>query len=90
MFRISIRKEGNRIRVTAQLINCNDGYHIWSQQYDRELDGVFEVQEDISSRIAEKLQATLVRGRSTQIRPASVEAYEAVLQGNYHQNKDIP
>ena len=52
----SVRKSGNRIRVTAQLINASDGYHIWSENYDRELTDIFALQDEISNRIANKLR----------------------------------
>ncbi len=51
----SIRKSGNRIRLTAQLINVEDGYHIWSQSFDRELDDVFKIQDEVASAIATAL-----------------------------------
>ncbi|HEY7389220.1 MAG TPA: protein kinase [Bryobacteraceae bacterium] len=78
----SVRRAGNRIRVTAQLINAADGYHLWSQRYDRELADVFEVQDEIAAAIAGALQAKLAP------KPAAVErykpnlpAYEAYLKG---------
>src|SRR3954454_24170492 len=52
----SVRKAGNRVRITAQLINATDGYHIWSETYDRNLTDIFEMQDEISSIIAGKLQ----------------------------------
>src|SRR5436190_6747981 len=51
----SVRKSGNRVRITAQLINATDGYHIWSESYDRNLTDIFEVQDEISGIIASKL-----------------------------------
>jgi TolB-like protein len=47
----SVRKDGNHLRITAQLINAKDGLHIWSQTYDRELSGVFAVQEEIAKDV---------------------------------------
>ena len=47
----SVRKAGNRLRVTAQLINVSDGFHVWSERYDRELDDVFAVQDDIARAV---------------------------------------
>ena len=55
----SVRKAGNRVRITAQLINAADGYHIWSENYDRDLTDIFEVQDEISSIIANKLRENL-------------------------------
>ncbi len=57
----SVRKSGNRVRITAQLINAADGYHIWSENYDRNLTDIFEVQDEISSIIAIKLRENLSR-----------------------------
>jgi TolB-like protein len=48
----SVRRSNNRIRVTAQLINATDGYHLWSQRYDREMADIFEVQDEIATAIA--------------------------------------
>jgi TolB-like protein/Tfp pilus assembly protein PilF len=56
----SVRRSGARVRVTAQLIKASDGYHLWSESYDREIEDIFEVQSDIASRIAEKLRVDLV------------------------------
>src|SRR5687768_1177146 len=55
----SVRKAGNRVRISAQLINAADGYHIWSENYDRDLTDIFEVQDEISSIIANKLRENL-------------------------------
>ena len=52
----SVRKSGNRVRITAQLINAADGYHLWSENYDRNLTDIFEVQDEISGIIANKLR----------------------------------
>ncbi len=79
----SVRRAGNRVRVTAQLINVADGYHLWSERYDRELTDVFAIQDDIATAIADKLKVTLGASQAGQlVRPptANVEAYEAFLQ----------
>jgi eukaryotic-like serine/threonine-protein kinase len=79
----SVRKAGNRVRVTAQLINVADGYHLWSERYDRELTDVFAIQDEIATTIAAKLKVTLGATQAGQlIRPptANVEAYEAFLK----------
>lgn len=55
----SIRKDGNNIRITAQLINATDGYHIWSETYDRELTGIFAIQEEIAASVAGALGVRL-------------------------------
>ncbi|AHG93294.1 protein kinase (plasmid) [Gemmatirosa kalamazoonensis] len=80
----SVRKAGPRLRITAQLIDVADGYHRWSESYDRELVDVFAVQDEIAGAIAAKLRLSLLdgRGRSAErAGPRSVEAYELLLRG---------
>jgi len=80
----SIRKDGNRVRITAQLINAADGYQLWSETYDRELTDIFAVQEDIASAVAGALGVTLGVGGVNAFRGAgtrNVEAYEIYLEG---------
>jgi TolB-like protein/tRNA A-37 threonylcarbamoyl transferase component Bud32 len=78
----SVRRAGNRIRVTAQLINAADGYHLWSQRYDREMEDVFAVQDDIAAAIASALQGKLVAAPD-RYRP-NPAAYEAYLKGRHY------
>jgi serine/threonine-protein kinase len=78
----SVRRAGNRIRVTAQLINAADGYHLWSQRYDREMEDVFAVQDDIAAAIAGALQGKLVAAPD-RYRP-NPAAYEAYLKGRHY------
>ena len=56
----SVRKAGNRLRINAQLINASDGYHLWSERYDREMDDVFAVQDAIARSVVEKLKVKLL------------------------------
>jgi serine/threonine protein kinase/Tfp pilus assembly protein PilF len=80
----SVRKEGNRVRITAQLVNAEDGFHIWSQTYDRELNDILAVQEEIAHSVADALKVTLLGEYSnTSSRSKNVEAYNAYLQGRY-------
>jgi TolB-like protein len=58
----SVRKSGNTVRITAQLIQVKDGFHLWSDTYDRELDNVFAIQDEIATAILEQLKATLIAG----------------------------
>ena len=58
----SVRSAGNRIRVTAQLINAADGYHLWSERYDREMADVFAIQDEIASAISAALKVRLSAG----------------------------
>ena len=86
----SVRKLGNRFRITAQHINVGDGYHLWSQRFDREMEDVFAVQDEISQAIVENLRLKLVGGGRQQIvkkRTENIEAYNQYLQGRYHLNR---
>ena len=74
----SVRRAGSRIRVTAQLINTEDGYHLWSERYDRELTDVFAIQDDIAEAIAGALKTTLVARPATHT--PNFPAYEALLK----------
>jgi eukaryotic-like serine/threonine-protein kinase len=83
----SVRKAGNRIRVTAQLIKAGDEFHVWSERYDRELIDVFAIQDEISAAIVDQLKANLT-GRPPQalVKRATTDpaAYEAFLEGRHH------
>jgi len=82
----SVRKGGNRVRVTAQLINVRDGSHLWSERYDRELADVFGVQDDIAAAISRELKVKLVPSSTSRRDHApKVEAYEAYLMARHHQ-----
>ena len=83
----SVRKAGTRLRITAQLINVNDGFHLWSERYDRDTDDVFAVQDDIARTVVEKLKVQLLGATDAPLvrRPTdNLEAYNLVLQGRYH------
>jgi len=81
----SIRKSGDRIRLTAQLINVEDGYHIWSESYDRKLDDVFAIQDEVASAIATALVDSF---EGLEQKPASrthdLAAFEAYRTGRLH------
>jgi serine/threonine protein kinase/TolB-like protein/cytochrome c-type biogenesis protein CcmH/NrfG len=81
----SVRKEAGRVRITTQLINTADGFHIWSESYDRELNDIFAVQEEIARSVAGSLKVALLRERQPRPAPggSSAEAYNAYLQGRY-------
>ena len=88
----SVRKMGNKLRVTAQLVNVADGYHLWSERYDREMEDVFAIQDDISQAIVSALRAILSEGEKQQIekpRTVSIEAYDFYLRGRqyFHQHR---
>ena len=80
----SVRKAGNKLRITAQLIDANTGYHLWSQTYDRELGDIFAIQDDISTSVVDSLKVQLLGHDSDRIsryRPEDMEAYDAYLVG---------
>jgi TolB-like protein/Tfp pilus assembly protein PilF len=80
----SVRKAGNRIRVTAQLVKASDGYHLWSQRFDREMTDVFAVQDEISQAIVGKLRVRLAADRRLVKRHTeNVEAYNLYLKARY-------
>jgi len=78
----SVRRSGPRIRVTTQLINAQDGYHLWSQRYDREVTDLFDLQDEIGQAIASALRVKL-SGTSVPYRP-SLPAYDALLKARYY------
>jgi adenylate cyclase len=90
----SVRKAGNRVRITAQLINAADGYHIWSENYDRNLTDIFEVQDEISSIIANKLRENLTVSAHEEtlvkVPTHNLEAYTLFLKGLHFYNKITP
>lgn len=85
----SVRKSGDRLRITAQLVNADDGYHLWSQTYERELRDIFAIQEEISRAIvnALRVQLRVDLGRPLARRYSdNLEAYNLYLKGRYHWN----
>ncbi len=81
----SVRKAGNRIRITAQLIDASKGGHLWSERYDREMTDVFAIQDEISQAIAEKLRVRLTGDQPlVKRRTENMEAYNLCLLGRYH------
>ena len=83
----SVRKAGKRLRITAQLINVSDGFHLWSERYDRDMEDVFAVQDDIARTVVEKLKVKLLGAADAPLvkRPTDdLEAYNLYLQGRYY------
>src|SRR5271165_5245885 len=81
----SVRKDGSRLRVTAQLNSVNDGYHLWSETYERELKDVFTVQDEISRSIVNTLEVRLASSmQPSRPAPGNLETYDLYLQGRYH------
>jgi adenylate cyclase len=78
----SVRKSGNTLRITAQLIRIDNGYHVWSETYDRKLDDIFQVQDEIASAVVKALKVSLLEGEMPKAtRAANPEAYALYLQG---------
>ncbi len=86
----SVRKAGNKLRITAQLINIENGYHLWSEKYDRELEDVFAIQDDIARTIVNTLKIKLVGEPKAPLIKRytdNLEAYQLYLKGRYFWNK---
>ncbi len=87
----SVRKGGERVRITAQLVNTEDGFHLWSETYDRELSDIFAVQDEIAAAVVEQLKVTLLGGpierRGGEPLATNIEAYDAYLKGMSFMNK---
>lgn len=84
----SVRRDGDRVRITAQLIDASSDSHLWSKSYDRELDNVFAVQSEIAEAISDALELKLVRAPGSVAppivkKPANTEAHDAYLRGRY-------
>lgn len=80
----SVRKSGNRVRVTAQLIDCTDGSHLWAERYDRDLTDIFEVQDEVTHEIVTSLSVKLTPRDAKRLKSAEtgdVSAYELFLRG---------
>jgi len=90
----SVRKGANRIRITAQLVKVDDGFHLWSETYDRELTDVLSVQDEIAGAVVKELKVTLLGEKTpahaTNSLTGNAEAYNAYLQGLFFWNKPGP
>jgi TolB-like protein/Tfp pilus assembly protein PilF len=88
----SVRRAGTRLRVTAQLTNTTDGYHIWSERYDREFADVFAIQDEIVESIVKALAPALVPEARVAVRRSTenLEAYELYLKGRHFWNQRSP
>jgi adenylate cyclase len=76
----SVRKSGNRLRITVQLIKAEDGSHLWSEIYDRTLDDIFSVQDEIAASVVTELKVTLLKNANNSMNP---EAYNLYLEGKF-------
>jgi serine/threonine protein kinase/tetratricopeptide (TPR) repeat protein len=89
----SVRRSGNRLRVSAELVNVADGYQLWSERYDREMEDVFAIQDEISLAIANTLKVRLLAGEEGALvsrATEDVEAYNHYLKGKYFFNRRVP
>jgi len=87
----SIQKAGDRVRITAQLVNTTRGEHLWSEKYDRDMEDIFAIQDEISEAIVEKLKPTLLGEEKTKLSRREIvdlEAYDLYLRGRYFLEKN--
>ncbi len=83
----TVRKQGDRVRIVAELVNAADGVQLWTGTFDRELKDIFAVQEEIARAVAESLKVTLLGSQDRPAQrgaPSNVEAHNAYLQGHFH------
>jgi TolB-like protein len=86
----SVQKSGNKIRITAQLINTEDETHIWSERYDSEESDIFSIQDDIVSRIVQKMKGSLALNEAkTKVPTTNLQAYEMFLRARHFRSKGI-
>jgi serine/threonine protein kinase/Flp pilus assembly protein TadD len=86
----SVRKAGNRLRITAQLINVADGYHLWSERYDRQMEDIFDIQDEITLAVVDALKVALLgedKEAALKHYTDNTEAYELYLKGRHFYNK---
>jgi TolB-like protein len=78
----SVRKQGKQLRITAQLIQADNGYQLWSETYNRQLDNIFEIQEEIAIAVVDALKITIL-GEAPKTRKTDTAAYQLFLEGQY-------
>jgi len=86
----SVRKAGNQVRITAQLIDARSDTHLWSETYDRTLNDIFAVQDDIAETVTERLKVSLLEGSSPKSREVNPAAYELMLESRHVRRKATP
>jgi serine/threonine-protein kinase len=89
----SVRKAGNRVRITVQLINAADGYHVWSERYDRDMEDIFAIQDEITLSVVEALKVKLLGDERQAVlkrKTQSAEAYQHYLRGRHFFYKRTP
>jgi len=85
----SVRQSRNKVRITAQLIKTSDGYHVWSEQYDRELKDIFVIQEEIAAKIVSMLKLIVLKVDETDQPTDNMQAYDYFLKGKYAASLDV-
>ena len=86
----SVRKSGNQLRITVQLVNASDGYHLWSERYDREMKDIFAVQDEITLAVVDALKLKLLGDQKDEVLKRYTKdssAYQAYLKGRFHWHK---
>jgi adenylate cyclase len=78
----SVRKSGNQLRITAQLIQADSGFNLWSNTYDRQLDNIFQIQDEIAGAVVKALKVTLL-GEAPKTRETNLKAYQLYLEGQH-------
>src|SRR5690348_8727791 len=89
----SVRKSGNRVRVTAQLIDATSGAHVWADRYDRDISDIFALQDEITAAVASVIEPALAQAEQQRVLrkpPESLDAWEAYQRGLWHFNKYAP
>ncbi|MEP7376412.1 MAG: adenylate/guanylate cyclase domain-containing protein [Chitinophagaceae bacterium] len=87
----SVRKAGNRVRITAELVNTADGYQLWSETFDRNLDDIFELQDEISGIICNRMREQMLSKPADTHEPSqNIDAYQLYLKGLFFFNKGTP
>ncbi len=88
----SVRKAGDQLRITAQLINVNDGFHVWSERFDRRMKDIFAIQDEIASAVVTKLRPELLtdyKGNVIKHQTEDIDAYRLYLRGLFHASKRV-
>jgi len=86
----SVQKSGNKLRITAQLINVADGYHLWSKRYEKELEDIFDIQNEIAQKIVQALKIKLTtkeKSKLLQVKTQNIKAYDFYIRGRNYFNK---
>jgi TolB-like protein len=89
----SVRKAGNRVRITAQLIEAESGNHLWAERFDRDLADIFAIQDEITQSVVGAIEPQLLLiegGRAARKTPASLDAFDCFLRGMSHHNRYLP